>query len=113
MGGGKSKFVLYLYFCSRRYFFGALEMVWSVIRTEVTTNIQLKNQTTTTNNNNTTMNKWKEEFSITTALTMQMKVEAVRFDGNTNKGRGGVAGWGREEKCFGKRQLKRKGKGPG
>ena len=44
------------------------------------------------NNNNTTMNKWKEEFSITTALTMQMKVEAVCFDGNANKGRGGVAG---------------------
>ena len=44
---------------------------------------------------------------------MQMEVEAVRFDGNANKGRGGVASWGREEKCFGKRQLKRKGKGPG
>ena len=42
MGGGKSKFVLYLFFCSRRYFFGALEMVWSVIRTEVITNIQHK-----------------------------------------------------------------------
>lgn len=44
---------------------------------------------------------------------MQMNVEAVCFDGNASKGRGGVAGRGREEKCFGKRQLKRKGKGPG
>ena len=44
---------------------------------------------------------------------MQMEVEVVSIDGITNKGRGGVAGWGREEKCFGKRQLKRKGKGPG
>ena len=44
---------------------------------------------------------------------MQMEVEVVSIDGITNKGRGGVAGWGREEKCFGKRQLKRKGKGLG
>mgnify|MGYP005680747719 CR=1 FL=1 len=42
------------------------------------------------------MNKWKEEFSITTALTMQMKVEAVRFDGNANKGTGCVAPRGGE-----------------
>ena len=44
---------------------------------------------------------------------MQVKIEAVRFDGNANKGRVVSAGWGRGEKCFGKRQLKRKGKGPG
>ena len=76
-------------------------------------NNNISNNNNNNNNNNTTMNKWKEEFSITTALTMQMKVEAVCFDGNANKGRGGVAGRGRKEKCFGKQQLKRKGKGPG